>query len=290
MRRGLLLILALGLVVVVGAAVGGWQALRTEARPSGPTGWYGVRAVVRAAPPPPAPGTPFRLLPARITITWNVATRQAKVYVGQSFVGIVGQGGETRAAQQIAKLVTAAAPSGRPLESDLDADPWLPIQRLLQVLSALERLPSTDSEVRAPVRPALLAEPTARKIFSTPPPIGRRAKPSGSLPKIEYAPPIPSKRESLILAYDAGAGIWRAGDDARALELVRPMDMEQWLIRELSAHDNRKELQVLLSLPKDTPWEQAQAVAGVLLSQGVTDFYFRAAPPQAPKPEHPNAK
>lgn len=290
MRRGLLLLLLLGLVVVIGAAVGGWQALRSEARPSGPTGWYGVRANVKAAPPPRAPGAPFRLLPARITITWNVATRQAKVYVGQSFVGIVGQGGETRAAQQIAKLVSAAAPTGTPLESDLDADTMLPLQHLLQVLSALERLPATDSEVRTPVRPALLAEPTARKTFGPKSPLGRRANPSSALPELEFAPPIRSERESLIVAFDAEAGIWRAGGDANALELVRPTELKQWLTRVLSEHGDRENLQVLLSLPKETPWKLAQDIAGVLLAQGVTDFYFRAAPPQAPKPKHPNAK
>ncbi|MHC5020256.1 MAG: ExbD/TolR family protein [Planctomycetota bacterium] len=71
-------------------------------------------------------------LPIRVTLTWNVATRQAKVYVGQSFTGIADQGG-LQAAQKKVRQIKATGTE----KAEIDADSKIPFRYVVETLNML---------------------------------------------------------------------------------------------------------------------------------------------------------
>jgi biopolymer transport protein ExbD len=75
---------------------------------------------------------PPEVLPVRVTLTWNVATRQAKVYVGQSFTGIADQGGLKVARRRVRQVLSTGVE-----KAEIDADPGIPYRYVVETLNML---------------------------------------------------------------------------------------------------------------------------------------------------------
>lgn len=71
-------------------------------------------------------------LPIRVTLTWNVATRQAKVYVGQSFTGIADQGGLQAAKKKVRQIKATGTE-----KAEIDADNKIPFRYVVETLNML---------------------------------------------------------------------------------------------------------------------------------------------------------
>lgn len=71
-------------------------------------------------------------LPIRVTLTWNVATRQAKVYVGQSFTGIADQGGLAAAKKKVRQIKATGTE-----KAEIDADNKIPFRYVVETLNML---------------------------------------------------------------------------------------------------------------------------------------------------------
>lgn len=71
-------------------------------------------------------------LPIRVTLTWNVATRQAKVYVGQSFTGIADQGGLEAAKKKVRQIKATGTE-----KAEIDADNKIPFRYVVETLNML---------------------------------------------------------------------------------------------------------------------------------------------------------
>jgi len=71
-------------------------------------------------------------LPIRVTLTWNVATRQAKVYVGQSFTGIADQGGLSAAKKKVRQIKATGTE-----KAEIDCDPKIPFRYVVETLNML---------------------------------------------------------------------------------------------------------------------------------------------------------
>jgi biopolymer transport protein ExbD len=71
-------------------------------------------------------------LPIRVTLTWNVATRQAKVYVGQSFAGIADQGGLEAASKKVRQIKATGTE-----KAEIDADNKIPFRYVVETLNML---------------------------------------------------------------------------------------------------------------------------------------------------------
>lgn len=279
MRKGVLLVLLLGVIVAAAVSVVGWHGVRSRSAPLGPTGWYGVNATAAPppAPPPSADGstaaTQVTLLPARVTVTWNVATQQAKVYVGQSFVGIVTQGGEQRAADKVERVVSAMRSSNMAQVSELDADGMIPLGELMPVLAALDAIPSGS------VRPHLLAE---RPASAGPPPLGTK---SLAFPEVDGARPVSSQVPPWVLALHPPTGTWSAGTHADALEAVEHTQLQAWFAAKMKDHPPGKTPVVLLALPKQMEWQHVLEAVVALRGAGITNLMFRVVPPAQPQPD-----
>jgi biopolymer transport protein ExbD len=73
-------------------------------------------------------------LPIRVTMYWNVATQQSKVYVGQSFTGIADQGGLARAMEKVKQIKATGTD-----KAEIDAVPDLPFRYVVECLNMLIR-------------------------------------------------------------------------------------------------------------------------------------------------------
>jgi biopolymer transport protein ExbD len=71
-------------------------------------------------------------LPIRVTMYWNVATQQAKVYVGQTFTGIADQGGLDRAKEKVRQIKATGTD-----KAEIDAVPELPFRFVVECLNML---------------------------------------------------------------------------------------------------------------------------------------------------------
>ena len=71
-------------------------------------------------------------LPIRVTLTWNVATRQAKVYVGQSFTGIADQGGLAAAKKKVRQIKATGTD-----KAEIDCDNKIPFRYVVETLNML---------------------------------------------------------------------------------------------------------------------------------------------------------
>ncbi|MHC5020258.1 MAG: ExbD/TolR family protein [Planctomycetota bacterium] len=91
-------------------------------------------------PPPP------EVLPIRVTLTWNVTTRQAKVYVGQTFTGIADQGGLSAAKRRVRQILSAGTE-----KAEIDADPGIPYRYVVETLNML--IASRTKEISFAGRP-----------------------------------------------------------------------------------------------------------------------------------------
>ena len=71
-------------------------------------------------------------LPIRVTMMWNVATQQAKVYVGQTFTGIADQGGLDKARNKVREIKATGTD-----KAEIDAQPDLPFRYVVECLNML---------------------------------------------------------------------------------------------------------------------------------------------------------
>jgi biopolymer transport protein ExbD len=87
------------------------------------------------------PCTPNEIpkLPARVTLHWNVATQQAKVYVGQTFTGLADQGGLQRARDAVRRIKATGTD-----KAEIDAAPDIPYRYVVETLDMLIGVAMTD--------------------------------------------------------------------------------------------------------------------------------------------------
>ncbi len=73
-------------------------------------------------------------LPIRVTLMWNAHTRQAKVYVGQQYMGIADKGGLRAAENRVREIKTTGTE-----KAEIDAETKMPYRYVLETLNALIR-------------------------------------------------------------------------------------------------------------------------------------------------------
>ncbi|MCI0342172.1 MAG: biopolymer transporter ExbD [Planctomycetales bacterium] len=73
-------------------------------------------------------------LPIRVTLMWNAHTRQAKVYVGQQYMGIADKGGLKAAESRVREIKTTGTE-----KAEIDAEPKMPFKYVVETLNALIR-------------------------------------------------------------------------------------------------------------------------------------------------------
>ena len=78
------------------------------------------------------PSAQIETLPIRLSLFWNVATRQAKVYVGQTFTGIAGQGGLSAAKRRVRQIQ-----AGGTDKAEIAAAPGIPYRYVVNSLDML---------------------------------------------------------------------------------------------------------------------------------------------------------
>ncbi|MCI0342170.1 MAG: biopolymer transporter ExbD [Planctomycetales bacterium] len=78
--------------------------------------------------------SPEEKLPIRVTLHWNPHTRQAKVYVGQQYMGIADRGGIAAAETRVREIRTTGTE-----KAEIDAQPVLPFRYVSDTLNALIR-------------------------------------------------------------------------------------------------------------------------------------------------------
>ncbi len=80
--------------------------------------------------PPPE----YEKLPIRLTLLWNAHTRQAKVYVGQQYMGIADRGGLGAAERRVQEIRTTGTD-----KAEIDAQPVIPFRYISDALNTLIR-------------------------------------------------------------------------------------------------------------------------------------------------------
>ena len=73
-------------------------------------------------------------LPVCITLDWNTATRQCRVYVGQTLVGLAEQDGLTRAEARVRQLKASGCET-----AEIAAEPAVPYRHVVGVLNGCIR-------------------------------------------------------------------------------------------------------------------------------------------------------
>jgi len=262
MRVGTLLVLLLGLIVVGGAGIAGWDALRT--RSGAPERIYGVGALV-IAPPPQQQNGPLQ---AMITVTWNVATRQAKCYVGQSFCGVVGQGGEVAGAKKLREVAQSAANAKLIVNVVVDADTKLPYGHLLHVVNVMTRATGAVPTFRSPPQP--IGPPAARNA------------PSPGLPEVELARPVTYNGPTWLLRLDGVTGTWKLGFAGDPLSTVRLDEVAPRVQQVRQTLGPGQADAALIWLPKDANWGIALAAVQRLRAAGLQQCVFLTSAPKAP--------
>ena len=73
-------------------------------------------------------------LPIRVSLTWNLATKQCKVYVGQKYTGIADQDGLQKAERGVKEIKATGTE-----KAEIDAQPNIPFRYVVQTLNMLIR-------------------------------------------------------------------------------------------------------------------------------------------------------
>ncbi|MHC5022060.1 MAG: hypothetical protein ACYTGX_18530 [Planctomycetota bacterium] len=84
-------------------------------------------------------------LPIRLTLTFNIATRQAKCYIGQTFCGILGQGGLTKSKQRVRQIMATGT-----RVAEIDADGMVPWPIFLKAYQAMRETRLDSIAIAAP--------------------------------------------------------------------------------------------------------------------------------------------
>lgn len=271
MRSKLLLVVVLLLIVGAIAAIGGWQALRSSDESASLAGWYGIPGT--AWPEEPPSDSVTAPIPARLTVTWNVATRQAKVYVGQTFTGIVGQGGEKAAKLKLRQIFAAMGPKDLPVV--IDADPMLPFQHAATVLAAAGSISSRS------VEPIVWIDPDQKRRAPT-----ATAQKVIELAEVEAPKTIPSGRTYWFLVFHPPSGGWSAGTGSGELNAVNHAGLERWLKDRVKEH-GQAPAAVVISVPKQLEWRQIQSAIAAIRAARIPSVVYRTKPPEPPDPMKP---
>lgn len=221
---------------------------------------------------------PFAPLPARVTLMWNAATQQTKVYVGQAFVGILDQGGIEKGVDRCRQILVATPEV--PIE--IDAQPDLPWEQFVRAYAALRLVGNSP--------PMLSAGPDEipQDLAAVPP-----YATWGAAPSVLCATDHPVDREwgrrgALLLSVDpVRRVVLRFGADPSP-EPHGYVSLRARLAAEAAAYPDRTAAQlsrrrVALFLPPDAEYRHAQFLIQECAKVGIWDIAFAVAAPPAPK-------
>jgi hypothetical protein len=201
-------------------------------------------------------------LPVRITVTWNVATKQAKMYVGQSYTGLAGEGGIAKA---VAKSVRILRVCGTP-EIEFDADGKLPVAIALELMQR-----------------HLDADPTLMRFsagYSGPPPTPSGSLPAAALPRVSGTRPVGLAGRGWSITLDPRTRLWRTQAPGDVPRLIPAPGLERWASRARRQSRSRNP-RILIALPATAEWYDVLLAVHYLRQAGIADIAFVTAAPTA---------
>lgn len=214
-------------------------------------------------------------LPIRLTVTWNVATRQAKCYVGQSFCGILGQGGLKRSKAKVKQVIAAGT-----TQAEIDADGLLPWPLFLKAFNDMRECGLDAISFAAPQQ-----MPKSR--FMGPPPASLDTWHWPMLPKVDRSErALPDSAKALLVAidHDGHFAVCKAVQ-SEPKALAGP-HFSKWLKVQAALEKDPKNAQLsnrklVFRMAAEAQWRDLMVPLIECARAGVWDLYFAVDAPRS---------